>query len=175
MTSTSPRSAGSDAQSSEGPGRSTSLRSRHTRQGGPASYAERYVHRSTAVLRVCVGLIFCWFGILKFFPHASPAEDFAVQASTEMTGGFIPASLCLLLLAVLETAVGAALVTGRLLRCALAAFFLHMAGVFLSLLLLPALTWHVYGAVPTLEGQYVLKNIVLVAACLHIAADELTP
>jgi uncharacterized membrane protein YkgB len=35
--------------------------------------------------------------------------------------------------------------------------------------------WDAYGAVPTLEGQYVIKNIVLVAACLHVAADELAP
>ncbi|WP_107403519.1 DoxX family protein [Streptomyces sp. EN23] len=139
-----------------------------------APHAHRYTRISPAVLRVCIGLVFCWFGVLKLFPGASAAEGFATGAMTELTLGFIPAPVCLLLLAALETGIGLALLTGFLLRWALAAFFLHMAGVFLSLLVLPDAAWHT-AAVPTLEGQYVIKNIVLVAACLHIAADELTP
>ncbi|MGA5474292.1 DoxX family protein [Streptomyces arboris] len=146
---------------------------RHFLRSHVAPQAHRYSRISPAVLRVCIGLIFCWFGVLKFFPGASAAEGFAIGAMTELTLGFIPAPVCLLLLAVLETGIGLALLTGFLLRWALAAFFLHMAGVFLSLLVLPDAAWHT-AAVPTLEGQYVIKNIVLVAACLHIAADELT-
>ncbi|MFJ3091452.1 DoxX family membrane protein [Streptomyces sp. NPDC086838] len=125
-------------------------------------------------MRLCVGTIFCWFGVLKFFPSACAAETFAVRAMTELTHGLIPAPISLPLLAVLETAIGLALITGVMLRYALAAFFIHMAGVFLSLLLLPDDTWTTYGIAPTLEGQYVIKNIVLVAACLHITAKELT-
>ncbi|MFH9690857.1 DoxX family membrane protein [Streptomyces sp. NPDC017413] len=145
-----------------------SLRSRVT------SHAHRYTRISPAVLRACIGLIFCWFGVLKFFPGASAAEGFAIGAMTEMTMGLIPAPACVLLLAVLETGIGVALLTGFLLRWALAGFFLHMAGVFLSLFVLPDAAWHA-AAVPTLEGQYVIKNIILVAACLHITADELAP
>ncbi|MEU0311600.1 DoxX family protein [Streptomyces cyaneofuscatus] len=150
------------------------LSPRHPLRNRVASLAHQYTRISPTVLRVCIGLIFCWFGVLKFFPGASAAEDFAIGAMTELTLGFVPAPVCLLLLAVLETGIGLALLTGFLLRWALAAFFLHMAGVFLSLLVLPDAAWHT-AAVPTLEGQYVIKNIVLVAACLHIAADELTP
>ncbi|MFJ8978077.1 DoxX family membrane protein [Streptomyces sp. NPDC102282] len=139
-----------------------------------AAHAYRYTRISTLVLRVCIGLIFCWFGALKFFPGASAAENFAISAMTELTIGLIPDPVCLLLLAVLETGIGLALLTGFLLRWALAAFFLHMTGVFLSLLVLPDAAWHT-AAVPTLEGQYVIKNIVLVAAGLHVAAAELTP
>ncbi|MEV0139229.1 DoxX family protein [Streptomyces globisporus] len=150
------------------PGPRQSLRSR------VASHAHRYMRISPAVLRACIGLVFCWFGVLKFFPGASAAEGFAIGAMTEMTMGLVPAPVCLLLLAVLETGIGLALLTGFLLRWALAAFFLHMAGVFLSLFVLPDAAWHA-AAVPTLEGQYIIKNIILVAACLHITADELTP
>ncbi|MFK4069891.1 hypothetical protein [Streptomyces sp. NPDC029674] len=46
-----------------------------------------------------------------------------------------------------------------------------MARVFASLLLLPEVMWH--QAAPTLEGQYVLKNLVLVAAGLTVTVDEL--
>ncbi|TXS48297.1 hypothetical protein EAO77_31290 [Streptomyces sp. t39] len=125
------------------------------------------------VLRVAVGIAYLWFGVLKFFPAASAAEDLAVRAMTRMTLGLVPAAVSLPTLAVLETAIGLGLITGFLLRSALAAFFVHMAGVFLSLLVLAHEMWHVYAIVPSLEGQYVLKNIVLVAACLHVTAREL--
>ncbi|CAM5308954.1 Putative membrane protein YkgB OS=Streptomyces griseomycini OX=66895 GN=FHS37_007720 PE=4 SV=1 [Streptomyces griseomycini] len=136
--------------------------------------AQSYQRSGPAVLRVSVGIVFCWFGFLKFFPGASAAENIAVKAVAELTLGLIPDGLCLPLLALLETAIGLCLVTGRLLRIALAAFFCHMAGVFTSLTLLAGDMWHAYGLVPTLEGQYVIKNIVLFAAGLFIAADDLT-
>jgi uncharacterized membrane protein YphA (DoxX/SURF4 family) len=125
-------------------------------------------------LRASVGVVYCWFGVLKLFPGASAAETVAVKAVTELTLGLLPADVCLTLLALAEVAIGLCLVTGRFLRTALSAFFLHMAGVFAALVLLAGDMWSTYGLVPTLEGQYVIKNIVLVAAGLFVAADELT-
>jgi uncharacterized membrane protein YkgB len=61
-----------------------------------------------------------------------------------------------------------------MLRTGLPAFFCHMAGVFASLIFLAGDMWHTHGLVPTLEGQYVIKNIVLIAAGLLIAADDLS-
>ncbi|WP_334665750.1 DoxX family protein [Streptomyces cyaneofuscatus] len=174
MTSTSHHRHPTEVPTLADPSTVPALGLRHSLWSRVASHAPRYTRISPAVLRVCIGLVFCWFGVLKFFPGASAAEDFALGAMTELTLGLIPAPACLLLLAILETGIGLALLTGFLLRWALAAFFLHMAGVFLSLLVLPDAAWHT-AAVPTLEGQYVIKNIVLVVACLHIAADELTP
>ncbi|MGD9485420.1 DoxX family membrane protein [Streptomyces sp. TRM70308] len=131
-----------------------------------------YQPRSIAVLRVSLGVLFCGFGILKLFPAASPAEEVAALAMTKMTGGLLPAQVSMPALGAAETLIGLALITGLLLRCALALFCAHMAGVFASLLLLPEAMWH-HGT-PTLEGQYVLKNLVLVAACLAVTADELS-
>jgi uncharacterized membrane protein YphA (DoxX/SURF4 family) len=133
-----------------------------------------YRHAGTAVLRASVGVVYCWFGILKLFPGASAAEAVAVKAMTELTLGLLPAGVCLTLLALAEVAIGLCLVTGHFLRTALSAFFLHMAGVFAALVLLAGDMWSTYGLVPTLEGQYVIKNIVLVAAGLFVAAEELT-
>ncbi|WP_240803266.1 DoxX family membrane protein [Streptomyces sp. A1499] len=123
------------------------------------------------MLRISLGVIFCCFGILKLIPAASPAEQVAAAAMTKMTVGLLPAPISLTLLGSAETLIGLALVTGLLLRTALTLFYTHMAGVFASLLLLPEVMWH--HAAPTLEGQYVLKNLVLVAACLTVTADEL--
>jgi uncharacterized membrane protein YkgB len=119
-----------------------------------------------------VGTVFLWFGVLKFFPAASPAEGVAVRAATKLTLGLLPPDTVLRVLAASETAIGLGLVTGVLLRVALAGFFAHMAGVFSTLLLLPGEMWQGNAPTPTLEGQYVIKNVVLVAACLVVAADE---
>ncbi|MEU3291301.1 hypothetical protein ABZ722_02935 [Streptomyces longwoodensis] len=134
--------------------------------------AERYRPASPVLLRVSVGIIYCWFGVLKLFPATSPAEHIAIQTMTKLTGGSVPAQVSLPLLGTAETLIGLALVTGVLLRHALAAFYAHMSGVFSSLVLLPDAMWH--HGIPTLDGQYVLKNLVLIAACLAVTADELT-
>ncbi|MFF9472609.1 DoxX family membrane protein [Streptomyces roseolus] len=143
----------------------------------PASLLQRaaahYRPRSLAALRISTGLIFLCFGALKLIPSASPAEHIAVQAAAKLTFGLLPPHILLPALATAEICIGIALMTGILLRYALAAFHLHMTGVFASLFLLPDAMWH-HGA-PTLEGQYVLKNIVLITACLAVTADELTP
>ncbi|MGY5002993.1 DUF417 domain-containing protein [Streptomyces griseus] len=124
------------------------------------------------LLRATVGIVFVGFGVLKLFPSASPAEQLAVDAATKMTLGLVPETVLLISLAALETAIGIGLIAGRrLLRPALVAFFLHMGGVFSTLVLLPDAMWQPHSPAPTMEGQYVVKNVVLVAVCLVVAAD----
>ncbi|MEV5262359.1 DUF417 domain-containing protein [Streptomyces anulatus] len=128
--------------------------------------------RALVLLRATVGIVFLGFGLLKLFPSASPAEQLAVDAATKMTLGLVPETVLLLSLAALETAIGIGLIAGgRLLRPTLVAFFLHMGGVFSTLLLLPDAMWQPHSPAPTMEGQYVVKNVVLVAVCLVVAAD----
>lgn len=128
--------------------------------------------RALVLLRATVGIVFLGFGVLKLFPSASPAEQLAVDAATKMTLGLVPETVLLLSLAALETAIGIGLIAGgRLLRPTLVAFFLHMGGVFSTLLLLPDAMWQPHSPAPTMEGQYVVKNVVLVAVCLVVAAD----
>ncbi|MDG9701575.1 DoxX family protein [Streptomyces sp. DH37] len=134
--------------------------------------AGRVRPRGPALLRVSVGTVFLWFGVLKFFPATSPAEGVAVRAATKLTLGLLPPEAILPLLAVSETAIGFGLVTGVLLRVALVGFFAHMAGVFSALVLLSGEMWQEGAPIPTMEGQYVIKNVVLVVACLVVAADE---
>ncbi|GAA2993559.1 DoxX family protein [Streptomyces fulvorobeus] len=148
-----------------------------TGDGGPAtrtvrSLAGRVQRHAAAFLRMCVGTVFLWFGVLKFFPEASPAEGVAVRTATKLTLGLLPPDVVLRTLAAFETAIGLGLVTGVLLRIALVGFFAHMAGVFSALVLLPGEMWQEGAPVPTLEGQYIIKNVVLIAACLVVAADE---
>ncbi|MFC8695510.1 DUF417 family protein [Streptomyces parvus] len=139
----------------------------------PRRLAELVDAHALALLRATVGIVFVGFGILKLFPSASPAEQLAVDAATKMTLGLVPETVLLLSLATLETAIGIGLIAGRrLLRPALVAFFLHMGGVFSTLFLLPDAMWQPHSPAPTMEGQYVVKNVVLVAVCLVVAAHE---
>ncbi|MER5770876.1 DoxX family protein [Streptomyces sp. NPDC001985] len=144
------------------------------RRAAPAlsTALSRYRPHSTTILRVSVGLVFIWFGLMKFIPEASPAQDVATRTMDVLSFGLVPAEATRPLLALFETAIGVGLVTGVLLRVALAAFFVHMAGVFSALLILPGEMWNGPMATPTLEGQYVIKNVVLIAALLAVAADE---
>ncbi|MFI6287819.1 DoxX family protein [Streptomyces sp. NPDC051018] len=135
----------------------------------------RYRRHSTTVLRVSVGLVFLGFGVMKFVPGASPAEDVATRTMDVLAFGLVPPEATRPLLALLETVIGLGLVSGVLLRVTLAAFFIHMVGVFSALLVLPAEMWNEETGTPTLEGQYIIKNVVLIAACLAVAAEEVLP
>ena len=61
---------------------------------------------SVAILRVGLGLVFLWFGVLKFFPGASPAQDLAVRTTDVLTLGLVPTGASIALLATLECAIG---------------------------------------------------------------------
>ncbi|MEV7780320.1 DoxX family membrane protein [Kitasatospora sp. NPDC088351] len=133
-------------------------------------FSRGYRRVAPGVLRVSVGVVYLWFGVLKFVPGASPAEDLATRCMSLMTFDLVPPGVSRPLLALMEVIIGAGLVTGLLLRVVLAVFFAHMTGVFATLVLLPNDVWvHGIPPVPTLEGQYILKNIVLIAACLTVA------
>ncbi|MDG9719686.1 DoxX family protein [Streptomyces sp. DH24] len=136
---------------------------------GPRTFPDPYRRRSLTVLRVSVGLLFLWFGALKLLPNVSHAEDLATRVMSELTSDRVPADVSRPLLAVMEMLVGAGLVTGLLLRLTLVVFFVHMTGTFATLVVLPSEMWDGNVPAPTMAGQYVIKNIVLVAAALTIA------
>ncbi|GAA1385556.1 hypothetical protein GCM10009639_08340 [Kitasatospora putterlickiae] len=139
-------------------------------------FARAYQRVAPGVLRVSVGMLYLWFGLPKFFPGASPAEDLASRCMSLMTFDAVPPGVSRFLLALMEVSIGIGLVTGLLLRLTLAVFFVHMTGVFATLVLLPHDVWtNGVPPVPTLEGQYILKNIVLIVACLTVATRGARP
>jgi uncharacterized membrane protein YkgB len=127
---------------------------------------------SVALLRVSLGLVFLGFGVLKFVPGLSPAEELAEETVSGLTFGLIQSSLGLVLVATLESAIGLCLLTGRFLRLGLALLGIAMVGILSPLVLFPTeLFTRPFG--PTLEGQYVLKDVVLLAAGLVVSASAL--
>jgi len=122
------------------------------------------------LLRMSLGLIFFWFGVLKFFPGLSTAEGLATRTISVLTFGLVPPSVSLPVLAAWECAIGLGLLTGRFLRATLVLLFAQMAGTFLPLAFFPLETFKVVPLVPNLEGQYIIKNLVLVSAALVVGA-----
>ncbi|QIN81049.1 DoxX family membrane protein (plasmid) [Rubrobacter marinus] len=132
-----------------------------------AGWLSRY---SVMVLRVGLGIVFLWFGVLKFFPGMSPAQDLAIRTIDVLSLGAIPAGASIVLLATLECTIGLGLIAGKFMRFTLLLLSFQMLGAWLPLLLFPGEAFTQVPYAPTLEGQYIIKNVVLVGAGLVIGA-----
>ena len=117
------------------------------------------------LLRISIGIVFIWFGALKFFPGASPAEELV-----RTTLDFLPMDLFLPFLALWEVVIGLGFVTGRFMRFTLLILALQMVGTMSPILLQPDRVWQAFPFALTLEGQYIVKNMVLVSGALVIGA-----
>jgi len=122
------------------------------------------------ILRLSLGIIFLWFGVLKFFPGLSPAQGLAANTIQRLTFGFLSPQSAVLLLAVWECVIGLGLISGAFLRATLLLLWLQMLGTTTTLLLFPDLCFTHFPYAPTLEGQYIIKNLVLISAGLVIGA-----
>ena len=122
------------------------------------------------LLRISLGIVFFWFGVLKFFPSLSPAQDLATRTIEILTFGLVKPELSLPLLATWECLIGLGLITGRFMRATLLLLFVQMAGTITPLVLFPTESFTQFPYAPTLEGQYIIKNLVLISAGLVIGA-----
>ena len=122
------------------------------------------------LLRLSVGVVFLWFGFLKFFPGLSPAEELATRTMYVLSFGLVPARAALTLLAVWECAVGLGLILGVYLRATLLLLWLQMAGTVTPVFIFPQEVFSHFPYAPTLEGQYIIKNLVLVSAGIVVGA-----
>ena len=130
------------------------------------AFLDRY---SVPLLRFSLAVVFVWFGALK---------PLGVSSATELvseTVYFLPPELFVPILGVWEMAIGVCLLHKRLLRVGIALLLLQMAGTFLPLVLLPGISFTMFPIVPSLEGQYIIKNLVLISGALVIASYSLDP
>ena len=113
------------------------------------------------LLRIGIALIYLWFGTLKFFGEMSPASDLATTTISQLSFHVVDEKWSLLLLAVVETLLGTFLLAKIRLRWVIRIASLHLVGTFSPLLLLPDICFVEVPFGLTLEGQYIIKNIVL--------------
>lgn len=121
-------------------------------------------------LRLSLGVVFFWFGLLKFFPGLSPAQDLATRTIETLSLGLIQPEVSIYVLAVWECLIGLGLLIGRFMRVTLLLLFLQMLGTISPILLFPHEVFARIPYAPTLEGQYIIKNLVLISAALVLGA-----
>jgi len=114
-------------------------------------------------------IIFFWFGILKVF-GLSPANPLVTALFDEtFIHSMFSIGHFLVLFGWFEMIIGILFLIPKMERVAFVILIAHMAMTFLPLLLLPNMTW-TKPFVPTLEGQYIIKNLALIALAMSIAA-----
>jgi uncharacterized membrane protein YkgB len=124
-------------------------------------------HWGVTALRTSLGIIFIWFGVLKPL-GLSPAAPLLMA-----TVGFLPLLEPAQWLGIIgwwEVAIGLTFLFRRTVRIAVALLALQMVGTFLPLFVLPGVTFQP-GRVPyapTLEGQYIIKNLLIISAALVV-------
>ncbi len=131
---------------------------------------EWMARHGVALLRIAVGIVYLWFGALKFFPGLSPAQDLATRTIDLLTFGLVPSAISLPLLAAWECVIGLGMITGKFMRATILLLLLQMTGTVLPMFFFPSETFIHFPYSPTLEGQYIIKNLVLVSAALVIGA-----
>ena len=119
-----------------------------------------------------LGLVYFWFGILKFFTGLSPAEALAGSTIERMTLGLIEPEWGLPLLAIWECAIGLLLLFGICRKCALMAAMVHIILTFTPLFLFPDLCFTDVPFGLTLIGQYIIKNVVFFGVMLALLKSE---
>src|ERR671925_943957 len=115
------------------------------------------------IIRISLGIVFVWFGLLKVI-GTSPVYDLASHVVY-----WLPPELFVPLLGIWEMAIGIGLLLGKALRVVLSLLFLQLAGTFLVLVMRPEIAFQ--GGNPlllTMEGEFVVKNLVLIAAGLAV-------
>ncbi len=122
------------------------------------------------LLRISLGIVFLWFGALKFFPGLSPAQDLAARTIQVLTFGQIPPDVSIPILATWECLIGLGLILGVWMRATLLLLFVQMLGTITPIFFFPGEVFSRIPYAPTLEGQYIIKNLVLISAGLVIGA-----
>ncbi len=127
--------------------------------------------KGITLLRFSIGFIFIWFGMLKFFPGISPAEQLVTDTVHRVTFGVFTNVQINIGLASWETLIGIGLILGRFMRFTLLLLFLQLPGTFLPVLFFPDQIFEWTPLVPTLKGQYIFKNLVLIAAAIILGGN----
>ena len=124
------------------------------------------------ILSTTIGLVYIWFGSLKFFPGTSPAEELARNTIHQLTFGMIADHTAVALLALLEVGIGLFLLLGLFRKQVVTVALVHMACTFTPLLFFPNDSFAHAPLIPTLLGQYIGKNIIIVGALVTLVRRE---
>ena len=134
----------------------------------------RLIHNKTKVnlIWVSIGIVYLWFGMLKYFAGVSPAEDLAKETIDRLTFGMISPEISLVLLAIWETSIGLLLISHLYVKFALKLALIHIILTFLPFLFFPDLVFTQAPFSLTLLGQYIIKNVIILGVLIVLLKES---
>lgn len=123
---------------------------------------------SARFLCFSIGIVYVWFGLLKFFPGLSPAENLAGETMSVLTFHLVPSNVSIPLLALWETGLGILLILNRWHRISIPLALVHISLTFTPIFLLPELVFADNPLLLTLTGQYIAKNIIIISVLVYL-------
>ena len=123
------------------------------------------------LVRIPLFVIFFWFGFLKII-NLSPAQNLVIDTVYWMP--FFEAESWTIIIGYWEVLIAILFLFKRTTLVAMLLLLLQMTGTFLPLIILPEVTFQNSNPfLPTLEGQYIIKNIIIITAALIIGGSKL--
>tara|TARA_R110002050_G_scaffold14313_7_gene45275 strand:+ start:46115 stop:46555 length:441 start_codon:yes stop_codon:yes gene_type:complete len=134
----------------------------------------RFINQITNnnLLALSIGLVYLLFGVLKFFTSLSPAEDVAIQTINRLTLGLVPAQISITFLSIWESGIGIFLILNWYRKTTILFALVHITMTFTPLFLSPEIIFSNASLAPTLLGQYIFKNIIIVAALITVLQNK---
>ncbi len=133
-----------------------------------SSLIKFFKNYSQPFARISLFVVYFWFGILKILA-TSPANPL-VAALLHQTLPFLTFQMFIVFFSLYEMLIGILFLFPKFDRLTFLLFALHMVTTFLPLIFLPTVTWQGF-MTPTLEGQYIIKNLVLIGLAMAIAGN----
>lgn len=124
--------------------------------------------KSNHILAFSIGLVYLWFGALKYFPGQSPAESLAQNTIDALTFHLIPSNISIILLAIWETLVGFLMILNMYRKKIVLIALVHMIFTFSPIFIFPD---QIFTNAPfqfTLLGQYIFKNLIIIGGLLTL-------
>ena len=126
------------------------------------------------IVPLSIGIVYLWFGALKFFNGLSPAEELAKRTIERLSLGILPDNFSIVILAIWETLIGLLLISGLYQKQALRMALVHIIFTFSPFVFFPEL---LFGETPfalTVLGQYIVKNVIILGVLLVLLKENQT-
>ncbi|GAA4291891.1 doxx family protein [Aestuariibaculum suncheonense] len=124
------------------------------------------------LITLSIGFIFFAFGILKFFPDYSPAEDIAKRTIDVLVKGILSSNISYLLLAIWETTIGLMFILNYQRKAATILALVHLTFTFSTFFIFPELSFNKSPFSFTLLGQYIIKNIIILSVLISLLTEK---
>lgn len=127
-------------------------------------FSHKMEQHSINIMRISLAVVYIWFGALKIF-GMSPADELV-----EQTVYWFQPEIFIPILGVCEVLIGLGLLIKRFIPYTIVLLLMHMAATFFPVFILKTICFDAFPYCPTLAGQYIIKNLVLISGALVITS-----